>query len=98
MPHQQAAQPPQMLDGVDGRVADQLGDLAQPETETPVREHFAQPFHVGRGVRPIPGRRSPGRPQQADLVVVMQRAHGDAGKLGHPPHAQVLVHEIDYGP
>ena len=85
-----------MRDRVGGRVVDQIRDLAQSEAQPPVGEHLPQPLHVGRGVGPVPGRGPRGRPQQADLVVVMQRADAHAGQLGHPPHGQVLLHATDY--
>ena len=93
---QQPAVPPQVGDRVHGRVGDQLRDLAQPEAEPPVHEHLPQPLHVARRIGPVPGGGPRRRPHEADLVVVVQRADGDAGQFRQPPHAQVIVHGTDY--
>jgi hypothetical protein len=95
---QQATQPPQVRNGIGGRIVDQIRDLAQPETQPPIGEHLPQPLHVARAVGPMPGRGPRGRPQQADLVVVVQGANGHTGKSGHPSHRQVLRHATDYLP
>jgi hypothetical protein len=79
-----------------GRVVDQVRDLPQPQAQAPVGQHLPQPFHVAGGVGPVPGRCPRGRPDEADRVVVVQRAGGDAGQLGHAPHGQVLFHADDY--
>jgi hypothetical protein len=71
-------------------VADEGGYLPQPEAEPPVGQHLPQPLHVGRRVGPVPARRPRRRLDQADLVIVMQRADRDAGQLGHPPDGQRL--------
>ncbi len=93
---QQAAQPAQARDRVGGRVVDQIRDLTQPEAQPPVGQHLPQPLHIPRRVGPVPGRGPRGRLHQADLVIVMQRAHGHAGQLGHMSHGQVLLHATDY--
>jgi hypothetical protein len=36
------------------------------------------------------------RLHEADLVIVMQRADGHVGQLGHAPHRQALFHPADY--
>jgi len=93
---QQAAQPPQVLDRVGGRVADQVRDLPQPEAQPPVGQHLPQPLHVARRVGPVPGRGPRRRPHEADLVIVMQRSDGHAGQFGHASHGQVLLHGTNY--
>lgn len=45
----------------------------------------------------MPRRGPGGRPQKADLVVVMQCADGYTGQLGRLPHSQVIRHNIDDG-
>ena len=95
---EQLALPPQVGDRVRGRVADQLRDLAQAEAEPPVGQHLPQPLRVGRVVGPVAGGGAPGRGQQPDLVVVMQRPHGDPGQFGQLPHGQVIIHVPDYAP
>jgi hypothetical protein len=93
---QQAAQPAQVRDRVGGRVVNQIRDLAQSEAQPAVGEHLPQPLHIARRIGPVPRRGPRGRPHEADLVVVMQRADGHAGQLGDASNGQVLLHTTDY--
>ena len=81
---------------VGGRVADQLRDLTQPEAQPPVGQHFPQPLHVASRIGPVPGRGPRRRLHEADLVIVMQRAYGHVGQLGHAPYSEVFLHATDY--
>lgn len=86
----------QVRDRVGGRVVNQIRDLAQSEAQPPIGEHLPQPFHVTHRVGPVPGRGPRGRLNEADLVIVMQRADAHSGQLGHASHGQVLFHAADY--
>lgn len=92
---QQTAQSAQVRDRIGGRVVDQIRDLAQSEAQPAVGEHLPQPLHVDRRVGPVPGRGPRGRPHEADLVIVMQRADAHSGQFGHAPHGQVFLHTTD---
>jgi hypothetical protein len=85
-----------VLDRVGGRVVDQIRDLAQSEAQPPVGEHSPQSLHVSRRIGPVPGHGPCGRPDEADLVIVVQRADTHAGQLGHASYGQVLFHATDY--
>lgn len=93
---QQAAQSAQVRDRVGGRVVDQFCNLPQPEAQPPVCQHLAQSLNVARRIGPVPGRGPRRRPNELDLVVVMQRADAHAGQLGHASHGPVIVHGTDY--
>ncbi len=93
---QQAAQPAQVRDRVGGGVVNQIRDLAQSEAQPPVGKHLPQSLHIARGVGPVPSRGPRGRLQEANLVIVMQRADAYASQLGHTSHGQVLLHTTDY--
>lgn len=86
----------QVRDRVGRRVVDQLSDLPQSEAQPPIGQHLTQPFHVARRIGPVPGRGLPGRLDQPDRVVVMQRADAHAGQLGHASHGPVFFHGTDY--
>lgn len=58
--------------------------------------YLPQPLDVMRRVGPVPGPGPRGRLNEADLVMVMQRADAHAGQLGHTSHGQVLFHATDH--
>jgi hypothetical protein len=84
----------QVCDRVGGRVVNQVRDLLQPEAQPPVGQHLPQPFHVARRVSPVPGCGPRRRSDEADLVIVMQRADGYAGQFGDASHGQVFFHAM----
>lgn len=70
----------QVIQRLDVGVVEQLRDLAQPERQLPVADDLSQPFPVA--VLPVSGGGAVARRQQADLVMVVQRAHRHAGPRG----------------
>ncbi len=59
-----------------------VADLVQREAKAAQGDDPVEPPHVAVRVAPVAGRRSLGRCEEPDLVPVMQRAHGEAGRLG----------------
>jgi nucleotide-binding universal stress UspA family protein len=57
------------------------GDRVQAEAQPPQRENPVQPLYVRCGVPPMPTARAFARREQPDLVVVVQRSHGDSRRL-----------------
>ena len=73
-------------------VPGQFRDLPQPEPQPPVRQHLTQPVDVACRVRPVPARGTARRPDETDVVVVMQRTNAHPGQLGDTPYGPVLLH------
>ncbi len=65
----------EVVDGVDGRVVEQRGDLLEREAELAVGEYLLQSLQVVVAVVPVARGGAPARRDQADLVVVVQRPH-----------------------
>ena len=63
-------------------VVQQRRDLREREAERSQDQDLLQPREVVVGVQPVAGLRSLAGRQQAELVVVVERAHGDARELG----------------
>jgi hypothetical protein len=68
-------------------------DLPQRDAQELERHHLFQPFQVAGGIHAI-ARGGAARPDQAQPVVVVQCAYGNARKLSELLHAQRPVHEI----
>lgn len=68
------------------RVVEQGRDLVEREAQLPVEQDLLQPVEVGVAVAPVPRVVALARNEQADLVVVVQRAHRDPGETGDLPH------------
>jgi hypothetical protein len=81
----------EVVEGVRRRVVEHGGDLGQAETQGAVAQHALQTQQVVVLVQPVPGRRPAARDEQADLVVVVQRAHRHPGQPGDLPHGQRRV-------
>jgi hypothetical protein len=62
------------------RVVEQGRDLVEREAEFPVEQDLLQPVEVGVVVAPVACVAALAGGQQADVVVVVQRAHGDSGE------------------
>jgi hypothetical protein len=65
-------------EGVRDAAVERGADLRQAEPEAAQRHDPRQPPHVAGAVAPVPGRGALGRHEQADLVVVVQRADREA--------------------
>ena len=70
----------QMRARVRVRVVEQGRDLLWREAELPADQDLLQPVEVGLAVAPVARVTALARDEQADGVVVVQRAHGDAGE------------------
>ena len=66
---------------------EQFGDLGEGEAEAAQRDDVVQSPHVVAGVAAVPRTVVQRRGQQADLVVMVQRADGQAGLFGQFAHA-----------
>ncbi|HET9619771.1 MAG TPA: hypothetical protein VFP84_00295 [Kofleriaceae bacterium] len=69
-----------------GRAGERRADLGERHADRAQHQHLVEPMHVVVVVQPVAGRGPLRRSDQADLVVVMERAHGHAGqsrKLAH---------------
>lgn len=71
---------------VRGRVVEQGGDLVEREAQLPVEQDLLQPVEVGVAVAPVARVAALARYEQADVVVVVQRAHRHSGEAGHLSH------------
>ncbi len=84
-----------------GRIGSAIGhdvpDLVQAEPELAVEEDALQPIQIRVVVPAIAGLGPAAGAQQPDLVVVVQRPHGDPGEPGNRAYRQahwfVLRHE-----
>jgi hypothetical protein len=74
-----APQPGQL---VDLGFVEQGANLVEREPRGPVHQHYVQPFDVRIGVAPVAGPRAHAGYHHADMVVVVQCAHRNAGQLG----------------
>jgi hypothetical protein len=86
-----------------GRVGQHTADLLQRHAELSQQPDLVEPVQVGLGVAAVAGLCAPARPEQAKLVVVMQRPHRHPGDLGQradaPPHwvdAPFSAHDTDH--
>ena len=68
----------------------QCGHLVQGKAETAIHDDRGQAPQIRGVVEPIPGVGATTGLEQADLVVVVQRAHGDAVLLGDLSDGEVL--------
>jgi hypothetical protein len=68
------------------RVVEQGGDLLEREAELPVEQDLLQPVEVGVVVAPVARVAAFARDEQADVVVVVQRAHRDTGEARDLSH------------
>jgi hypothetical protein len=71
---------------VRSRIVEQGGDLVEREAELSVEQDLLQPVEVGVAVTPVAGVAALARDEQADVVVVVQRAHRDSGESGDLSH------------
>ena len=76
----------EMGDRVGAAIGHDLSDLVKPEPELAVEEDPLQPVEIGVAIPAVAGSRPLARAEQADLVVVVQRPHGDARHAGHRAH------------
>ncbi len=72
------------------------GDVLQREAECPVVQDLLQPLEIRQRVDAVPGGVPPARREQADLVIVVQQSHRDAGQLGHGAHRVRVVVHVDH--
>ncbi|GAA1375365.1 hypothetical protein GCM10009612_72020 [Streptomyces beijiangensis] len=79
---QQLVPAPQVLPQVRRGVVEQGRDLVEREAELPVEQDLLQPVEVGVFVPPVARVAAAARGEQADLVVVVQRAHRDGCETG----------------
>ena len=77
---QQRVLPLQMRKDVGVCVVEQSADLIERQADGPVHQHQVQPLDVGVGVSAIARRGTDAGHHKTDVVVVMQRAYGDAGE------------------
>jgi hypothetical protein len=68
---------------VKARVIQRSPDFFERKTEFSADEDLLQPKQVSVGVKPVPGRCPGLGHEKPDGIVVMQRADGNAGELGH---------------
>ena len=71
---------------VDGRVVEEGRDLLEREAELAVHQHPVQPTDVVVGVHPVARVAAGAGRHEADLVVVVQRAHTHADQRGNVSH------------
>ncbi len=77
----------QRLPVVEPRIVERALDLVEREPEFPADQDLLQAQQIGVGVETVAGLGAPGRDQQADGVVVVQRANRHArhpGDVGDP--------------
>jgi len=79
---EQRALTPQVRQRVHGRIVEEGRDLLEREAELAVQQYPMQTFDVGAGVVAVAGTAARARPEQADLVVVVQRPHAHSDQLG----------------
>jgi hypothetical protein len=80
---------------VHGRpVVEKECDLLQSETEPAIDHHVLKARDVLDGVEPVAGRRAPARDHQSNRVVVVQRPHRHAERLGHLADCQSRVRPL----
>ncbi len=75
-----------MLARVRVRVVEQGGDLFEREAELAVEQDLLQPVEVAVAVAPVARVAALAGREQADGVVVVQRAHGHSGEARHLSH------------
>jgi hypothetical protein len=86
----------QVLDRVEVGVVEDRGDGVEADADLAVAEDLLQPRQVVVAVDAVARSTAVARAQQSDLVVVVQRAHGDAG---HPRHfSHRAIHRISPPP
>ena len=80
---QQHVLPPQVLEHIPTRVVEDLADLVERHPDRPVHQHKVQPLDVGVDVAAVARGGTEARHHQADVVVVVQSAHGDTREVGY---------------
>lgn len=73
------------------RVVEQGRDLVEREAEFPVEQDLLEPVEVGVAVAPMTRVAALTGDEQTDVVVVVQRAHGDPGEPGDLPYGVGVV-------
>src|SRR5690606_25900778 len=68
---------------VEARIVQAALDLLERHAELPMDQDLLQAQQILLVVEPVPGSRPRGRDEKSNLVIMVQRTHGDPGELRH---------------